>query len=104
MGVKFGRDYKDIINELADALRQIDNCCEAFEMELADWEELDPADQKEYVRTLADDVFYALGSSPKMAVGSGYVQYDASVHIIKVFNGPRIVHIINLKQITRGSA
>ena len=34
-------------------------------------------EQEECLRTLADDIFYGLGSAPVMHVGAGSVRHDA---------------------------
>lgn len=96
MGVKFNREYKDISDDLAKALQTIDDCYMFLEMEHADWNSLEEEERYECVRTLSDDIFYALGSFRKVSVGSGAVEYDAEKHWIKVSAAPSLVHIIPL--------
>lgn len=96
MGVKFNREYKDISDELTAAIATIDNCYEFFEMEEGDWLALDQSERYECVRTLSDDLFYALGMERKVSVGSGTVEYDAVKHCIKVFSTSRMTHLIML--------
>ncbi|GAA3405912.1 hypothetical protein ACFFNY_26095 [Paenibacillus hodogayensis] len=96
MGVRFNREYRDIVRDFGTALGQIDNCYEMFEMERDDWESLDREEQIEFLRTLADDIFYGLGSEPLIEVGEGKVQYDSSNHIIRVWTDSQIVHLIKL--------
>lgn len=96
MGVKFGREYKDIINDFSRAIRYIDGLHEFFEMRTQDWEKLGEREQEACVTTLADDVFYGLGASPTLHVGQGVIVYDKSNHIIKVFSGENVVHVVNL--------
>lgn len=96
MGVRFNREYRDIVSDLGAALGQIDNCFETFEMERDDWENLNREEQIEFLRTLADDIFYGLGSEPSIAVGEGRVQYDSSNHMIRVWTDSHIVHLIKL--------
>ncbi|PYI55463.1 hypothetical protein [Paenibacillus flagellatus] len=96
MGVKYNREYRDIVRDLGHAIGQIDNCYEAFEMERADWDALDREEQIEFMRTLADDIFYGLGTEPSIEVGEGKVQYDPSNHIIKVWTESQIVHLVKL--------
>jgi hypothetical protein len=99
MGVKFNRDYKLIVADLANAILQIDDCYDVFDMPQVDWLDLDENDQVEYAKTLADDIFYGLGSEPSVPVGSGHVDYDPGKHIIKVTVGNQlnsVIHIIHL--------
>jgi predicted fused transcriptional regulator/phosphomethylpyrimidine kinase len=96
MGVKFGREYADIIEDFYSAIRSIDRINEFFEMSEEDWQQLEAEDQNECVKTLADDIFYGLGTEPMIHVGGGVVVYDRDHHIIKVFNGEKIVHVVNL--------
>ncbi|HEX7057715.1 MAG TPA: hypothetical protein VF260_11050 [Bacilli bacterium] len=96
MGVRFNREYADIVDELTAAIAQIADCHTAFEMSQSEWEELAEQEQKDTLRTLADDVFYALGAAPKMQVGSGKIEYDAGNHAIKVFADPQLVIVVKL--------
>lgn len=96
MGVKFNREYKEIVQDLANAMRTIDNGYEAFEMTAEEWSVQDVQDQTEFMRTLADDVFYGLGSRPTLAVGSGTIEYDPSNHLIKVYSHGNVIHVIKL--------
>ncbi len=96
MGVKFNREYKQISDDLTKALETIEDCYEFFDMPSEDWNELAAEERHECVRTLSDDIFYALGSSRKVHVGSGTIEYDAEKHLIKVSAAPSLVHIISL--------
>lgn len=96
MGVKYNREYRDIVRDLGHALGQIEDCYETFEMERGDWEALNREEQLEFMRTLADDIFYGLGAEPSIPVGAGKVQYDPANHIIKVWTEPQVVHLIKL--------
>ncbi|MEF3304964.1 DUF7167 family protein [Paenibacillus sp. GYB003] len=96
MGVRFNREYRDIVRDLGAALGQIDNCYETFEMDRDDWERLDRDEQIDYLQTLADDIFYGLGTEPHIEVGEGRVQYDSSNHMIRVWTDSQIVHLIKL--------
>lgn len=96
MGVKFNREYEDISHELSEAIRTIEDCYEFVGMERSDWLELAQADRDECVRTLSDDIFYALGTDPSISVGSGIIEYDRSKHLIKVTVPPKLSHLIML--------
>lgn len=96
MGVKFGREYEDIVGDLTEALGQIEDSYAFLEMNEEDWKELDESEQKECLKTLADDVFFALGTNPKVHVGRGILVYEKSKHVIKVNQGENVVTIVNL--------
>lgn len=96
MGVKFAREYKHIVQDLAEAILTIEDGHEAFEMSAEDWSSQDESERLECMRTLADDLFYGLGQSPSIEVGSGKIEYDAGNHIIKVHDGDNVIHIVQL--------
>lgn len=97
MGVKFGREYKDIVNELGQALQRIDSFYQFFYMTDEEWEELSGGEQRQCVETLADDIFFALGSNNQVAVGKGgMIYYNATKHFIRVQAGQNLVTVVNL--------
>lgn len=96
MGVKFNREYEDISEDLSQALLSIEDCYEFFGMEAIDWQDMDHEERYECVRTLSDDLFYALGTDPKLGVGSGTVEYDKSKHMIKVTVNSQLTHVVKL--------
>lgn len=95
MGVKYGREYSDIIKQLSAALQELSDAYTFFQMDPEDWTGLSEQEQQALIRTLADDVFFALGKDPRIPVGSGAAEYDGERHILKVFCGHK-VFIINL--------
>ena len=95
MGVKYGREYSDIIKELVKALESIEDINDLFGMSTKDWQALAAEEKQECIHTLSDDLIYALGMEPTAAVGSGYVEYDDRHHVLKVFDGSKIT-IVNL--------
>lgn len=96
VGVKFNREYQEIVDDLVQAIATIEDCFVFFEMEEHEWSELKKSEQLECIRTLADDVFYGLGQNENIQVGSGHLEYNKSKHIIKVHSKDSIVHIVNL--------
>jgi hypothetical protein len=96
MGLKFGREYPDIMNDLAHAIGQLGGFYDVLEMAEEDWNELDSEQQQECLKTLADDIFYGLGSDPSIHIGAGVVRYDKDNHIIKVHNGDNLISVIYL--------
>jgi len=96
VGVKFNREYKEILTDLTHAVSTIPDCHDFFEMNGADWQKLREDEKVELVQTLADDIFYGLGLDPQMEVGSGQIEYDPKNHVIKVTTDPQVVHIVRL--------
>lgn len=96
MGVKFGREYEDIVVDLTAAIGKISDCYVFFEMTTEEWEGLDQDEQQECLTTLADDIFFGLGKSAKIAVGSGTLIYNPQRHVITVAHGDNQVTIVNL--------
>lgn len=96
MGVKFGREYKDIMQELSNALVRMNNVHDSFEMGVEEWGQLEEEEQLECIRTLADDLFYALGADPVMYIGAAKVIYDREHHIIKLAITDKEVQLIYL--------
>lgn len=87
MGVKHGRDYEDILNDLTEAVGRIPDSYVFFEMEAEDWDRLGLSERKEVNEALAEDLFYALGTRSTIEVGSGVVMYDQEQHRIHVLIG-----------------
>jgi len=96
MGVRHAREYKDILQELTEAVGQIQDCFLFFEMELAEWEALSTEEKHEILEALADDVFYGLGEENIIGVGSGTVSYKAEHHVIEVGQDKQVSQIIRL--------
>lgn len=96
MGVKFAREYTDIITELVNAMQEIQDAYEFFEMNSQDWVDLNEEEQKECLKTLADDAFYGLGMQNSLKIGQGKIIHNRDKHLLEVFNGNKCVHIVNL--------
>ena len=96
MGVKFARDYEDIVSDMTDAVPNIDRFYQFFNMEEEQWEQLSEEEKKECTKTLCDDLFFALGSRSTIPVEGGWVTYEQKKHVITVNNGGKVVAIINL--------
>ncbi len=94
MGVKYRREYQDIVEELGKALTELKGIHTFFEMQEEEWHSMkEDADQKAYMRTLADDIIYALGEDRRYPIGEGIVEYDEDKHILKVYQGSQVVII-----------
>lgn len=87
MGVKHGRDYAEILNELTEAVGCISDGYVFFEMEPDEWQELPQESKLEVWEALAEDLFFALGEEPVIQVGSGVVIYDKETHRINILVG-----------------
>ncbi|MEW9699287.1 hypothetical protein [Paenibacillus sp. SI8] len=96
MGIKFGREYKDIVADFMRGIALVDGFYDLFEMTEEEWQELSTEEQEECLRTLADDIFYGLGSAPVMEVGIGSVRHDPNNHVLKVHDGEKVVSVIYL--------
>ncbi|MFC5699768.1 hypothetical protein ACFPVX_00625 [Cohnella faecalis] len=98
MAIRYTREYDQILDDLSRAIATVPDFYDAFEMEAADWEELSDDERSVCVRTLADDIFYALGADPEIPVGTGTASYDASHGFIKVAATDQLVHVIPLRE------
>ena len=98
MAIRYTREYDHILDDLSRAITTVPEFYDAFEMEASDWEALSEDEQSVCVRTLADDVFYALGADPEIPVGTGNATYDATHGIIKVTATSQLVHVIPLRE------
>ncbi|WP_046216675.1 hypothetical protein [Paenibacillus wulumuqiensis] len=89
MGVKHGRDYEGILEDLTAALDLIPDSYVFFHMESEEWEALQDSEKREVQEALAEDLFYALGSESMIHVGSGIVIYDSDTHRINILIGEK---------------
>ncbi|OXM83206.1 hypothetical protein [Paenibacillus rigui] len=96
MGIKFGREYNDIIDDFTQALHSIDECYTFLEMTNDEWNELEREEQQECMKTLADDLFYGLGTSPKMKVGGCTLSHDKEKHVIVIHHDGKLISVIYL--------
>ncbi|MBW5447490.1 hypothetical protein GE107_15640 [Cohnella sp. CFH 77786] len=98
MSIKYTRDYDKILDDLSRAISTIPRFYQTFEMDDGDWTDLDENEKAVCLRTLADDVFYVLGSDPSAPVGPGLAEYDRAHGVIKVTAGPQLVHVVSLRE------
>ena len=96
MGVKHGRDYEVIFQELTDAVGRITDSYLFFEMEEEEWNQLSEEDKKEVMEALAEDLFYGLGTEPSIAVGSGMAIHDRENHRINILIGDTELAVVSL--------
>jgi len=96
MGVKYGREYTDILLDLMKHTESIKEIYDCFDMSKQEWGALAGQERLECIRTFTDDVFYGLGAEPVIEVGRGTVQYDSSRHLIQIHSGQvtSIVHLV----------
>jgi len=84
MGVKFGREYAAIIAEFSQALGPVEAVASFLSMDAEAWEALGDAGRMDCIRTVADDLFYALGAEKEVSIGSARILYDELHHRIRV--------------------
>ncbi|QDH21342.1 hypothetical protein [Saccharibacillus brassicae] len=96
MGVKHGRDYADILQDLTKAVSLIPDSYLFFEMEAEDWERMETPDRLEVHEALAEDLFYALGTTPSIEVGSAVVIHDTDLHRINILIGDKQMTFVAL--------
>ncbi|MFB9330763.1 hypothetical protein ACFFSY_32885 [Paenibacillus aurantiacus] len=96
MGVKHAREYKEILQELTEAIGSIGDGYLFFEMEEEEWTQMEAGERHDVLEALADDVFYGLGEDPVIKVGGGLVAYRAKHHCIEVSIDGKESRIIRL--------
>lgn len=98
MAISYTREYDHILDDLSRALVTVPNFYEAFEMEANDWESLSKDERDVCIRTLADDLFYVLGTDASTEVGLGTAEYDSNHSVIKVTANSQLVHVVSLRE------
>lgn len=96
MGVKYAKEYSLIIDDLTDALLEVEGAHEVIGMETEEWTALEDGERRACIRTLADDVFYGLGADPIMELGSSTILYDKSNHVIRLAHPDNVVRVVRL--------
>ncbi|HBM80529.1 MAG: hypothetical protein QME45_06820 [Clostridiales bacterium] len=96
MGIRYERRYADILTDLMEGIRGVDGFYTLFEMDEDMWNGMEENYRNECLRTMSDDVFYALGGNKTLSIGNGVIQYDKDKSIIKIYNGNNCVYIVNL--------
>ncbi|OXM14620.1 hypothetical protein [Paenibacillus herberti] len=96
MGVRHAREYKEILDDLTDAVSAIRDSYSFFEMTSEEWGELGDIEKREVMEALADDVFYGLGEESVLHVGQGVVAYKPKFHVIEVMVDDKEARIVRL--------
>lgn len=96
MGVKFTREYNNIISDLTDLLININDIYILFEMPKDIWKDTNETEKRNYIETLADDIFFALGNEPEFNMDFGKIIYNAKQYTLEVFNDLINIGTINL--------
>lgn len=96
MGVKFAREYNDILKELTAVIKKIEHLYSFFEMDARMWNDLAEDEKEEYIKTIADDIFYALGTEHKLYIVEAVVEYDVKQHRIVVLQDQVCVGSVDL--------
>lgn len=96
MGVKFARDYDDIVHDLFHVFVQVNQHYEFMGMDEQDWLELSDDQKQSCLKTMADDVVFALGERANIEIGASMVHYDRQHHAITINDQDNVTHIIPL--------
>lgn len=96
MGVRHAREYSEILEDLKEAIKKIEDSYTFFEMTYVDWNGLSSDEQLEVLEALADDVFYGLGEEPEIEVGSAKVMYNKAEHKLEIRAGHELLAVVNL--------
>lgn len=96
MGVKHAREYSDILVDLKEAIKKIEDSYTFFDMTSVQWQALLLDEQDEVLEALADDVFYGLGEEPVIEVGSAKVTYNNELHVLEVTKDSEVLATVNL--------
>ncbi|WP_281883735.1 hypothetical protein [Paenibacillus sp. YYML68] len=96
MGVKFGREYKDIIHDFTKALQEVEGCYDFLEMSQDDWQSMEEDERHDCMQTLADDLFYGLGTEAVMQVGDCTLTHDPKRHLIRLDRGEAFTRVVYL--------
>jgi hypothetical protein len=97
VGVKYAREYETIIADLVQAIGEIEGSADLLEIDPEQWVELDEVDRTECLRTLADDIFYGLGTQSVMPFGDGHITHDPIKHTIQIkYADDKIIRIVHL--------
>lgn len=96
MGIKYIREYDQINDDLTKGLLKIDNFFPLLGMDSEDWEEVSKENKYYYAKTLADDIFYALGDENTLDIGNGNIEYDQKLQTISVYKSGNLICSIEL--------
>ena len=94
MALQFSREYKRIIEEIADGLSNITDVYSILDMEKHLGRSLDQ-DKIEFTKTLADDIFYAW-SRPIMIIGDDKVEYSKEKGEINIISQNNVIKSVKL--------
>lgn len=96
MGVKFLRDYDDIILELRDSILTIPKFYTFLGMEDNDFSSLSKSSKEEFARTLSDDLFYGLDAKSTIELGEGLIKLNDTNKTIEIFVNDILTNTIKL--------
>lgn len=96
MGVKFLREYDNIHSDLVDIIIEISDIYTFLDMPEDTWKYLGKSKKRNYIETLADDLFYALGTESELEIGSGKIIYNNTIHALEIFNNGTQIGSVSL--------
>ena len=97
MGVKFLREYEDITAEIVNLLTEIPDIYTFLDMPEDTWKYLSKLKKSKYLETLADDLFFALGSEPSFEIGSGKIVHNKEEFCLDVYSSDTKLGSVQLK-------
>ncbi len=96
MGVKYIRKYNEIMSDMAKEISQIGRIYEFLDMKPDVWNKMSESEKQECIKTMCDDIFYALGNDPVISLGDGTIRYIKSKSVLEVYNNDVLNGIITL--------
>lgn len=96
MGVRHAREYSDILTDLKEAIKKIEDSYTFFEMTFVEWHALSGEEQLEVLEALADDVFFGLGEEPELEVGTAKVIYNKDEHKLEIKKDNSLIAEVSL--------
>ena len=96
MGLKYTKEYALIIDELTNVLEGFENLHDFFQMNSTDWKLLSKNEQIEILKTLSDDIFYALGSEDEYIIENKRVKYNRENKSLDIFVNQQLQNCISL--------
>lgn len=96
MGVKFLRDYDDIILELQNSILTIPKFYTFLGMDDEDFSSLSKSSKEEFAKTLSDDLFYGLDAEGTIEIGEGTLKLNENNKTIEIFVKDILTNTIKL--------
>lgn len=96
MAVRYKREYSHIIDDMAEALKRIEDNYTFLNMKEDQWKGLEDKVRGECLKTMSHDIIYGLGTQAQIYVGQGLVKYEPDLEQIRIFDGVKAVYVVRL--------